>query len=474
MFLYIVGQNVIMGYIYLVIWMLGDILLVPKRFRTHLSFSDAVLLTKFYIGHYPTRRLKRYVDNLDRNVVRELYLISREFIELFNGDECVDFRSVIDSIEKFLRNRARNIYSIDSLDEIINSGRPLLDMLLDDKTSLDTRLHIVDIICMQFGEGELLNFKNSKIFRVIVDVMKLKLGMIGFTENNPIHIADTLFDRLNESYKHAVGLKYEDLCLLREILKSADRPIWLGIELLTSRISELKNMKNKERIILEAKKRIIAKARKLSLELDIDDSFDKLREKIINQLRIKIKVRVVNKYFNKNVQIPLDNIEVEKNELIWSIVEWIFSSDDDEDNVPSLVLRVDPKPFETYCPLCKDFVDGSDYLYDEAFPDDYYAYWVANLVKHYRHEHISYYNRTMRSWSYAERNPEYMKLGYEEYKKLVNNRAKRQIIRAILKDEKLTTKCKKELIRAILKLKYNDNKTIELINKALKRLGNRK
>jgi len=200
-----------MGYIYLVIWMLGDILLVPKRFRTHLSFSDAVLLTKFYIGHYPTRRLKRYVDNLDRNVVRELYLISREFIELFNGDECVDFRSVIDSIEKFLRNRARNIYSIDGLDEIINSGRPLLDMLLDDKTSLDTRLHIVDIICMQFGEEELLNFKNSKIFRVVVDVMKLKLGMIGFTENNPIHIADTLFDRLNESYKHAVGLKYEDL-----------------------------------------------------------------------------------------------------------------------------------------------------------------------------------------------------------------------------------------------------------------------
>jgi len=451
--------------------MLGDLSCVPKRLRTYLSLMDAIHLARFYIVQYPRKKLEKYMGNLDKKTVIELYLISRDFIELFDGKDYVDFKSLVCSIEKFLRNGQLRACHCVELSEIIDSGKSLLEMLLDETTSLNTRLQIVDIICEQFSEGELLNIKNSKIFKAIARTMKQKLGMIGFAENNPIHIANVLFAKLNESYKRAVGLKYEDLCVLREILKSVDRHLWLGIELLTLRVSEFVSIKDRDKIILEAKRRIIEKAKKIGLDLDMDDSFERMREKMVNQLRNKIKIKVKNEFFSEIHRIPLDDIEERKDELIWNIVDWIFSDGSDEDHVPSLVLEVDPKPFDTYCPICKNFVEGSDYLYNVAFPDDYYAYWVANLVKHYRHEHISYYNRTMRSWSYAERNPEYMKLGYEEYKKLVNNRAKRQIIRAILKDKNLTSECKKKLIKAILKLKYNDAKTIELVNKMLGELA---
>ena len=136
-----------------------------------------------------------------------------------------------------------------------------------------------------------------------------------------------------------------------------------------------------------------------------------------------------------------------------------------------ILKLIEEKSFHVYCPICKDLVEGSEYLYYQAFPDDYFAYWIASLVTHYRHGHINYYDRSWMFWRYAEKNPEYQKMSHEEYRILVNNRAKRQLIRAILKDENLPRRVKIELIKSVLKLQHNDGKTIELVNKALKKLG---
>jgi len=144
-----------------------------------------------------------------------------------------------------------------------------------------------------------------------------------------------------------------------------------------------------------------------------------------------------------------------------------------KDLVLEMGVRFD-KSFDTYCPICKVFVEGSEYLHEEAFPDDYFAYWIANLVKHYRHEHVRYYDLSWRYWSYGDKNPEYKKLGHDGFKILVNNRAKRQLIRAILKDENLSGYGKQKLIQAVLKLQYNDGKTVELVNRTLQKLEREK
>jgi hypothetical protein len=94
----------------------------------------------------------------------------------------------------------------------------------------------------------------------------------------------------------------------------------------------------------------------------------------------------------------------------------------------------------------------------EIFRDDYYAEWAANLVTHYRHFHIKYYDRSWRSSAYASKNPEYRE--HEDFKIKVNNRAKRQLIRA-LRRTRWPERFK--VIKGFLKLMHNDKKTIKLI-----------
>ena len=52
----------------------------------------------------------------------------------------------------------------------------------------------------------------------------------------------------------------------------------------------------------------------------------------------------------------------------------------------------------------------------------------------------------------------------------MNNRAKRQQIRALMKDENITDVGKINLLKGFLNLAENDDKTIELINKMLQKL----
>ena len=72
-----------------------------------------------------------------------------------------------------------------------------------------------------------------------------------------------------------------------------------------------------------------------------------------------------------------------------------------------------------FCPLCDDWFVGSDYL--ASVFENPRALWVANMVTHYRHRHVDYYNRHVGYASWSGR--------YDEFKHLVNERAKRQVIR---------------------------------------------
>jgi len=127
------------------------------------------------------------------------------------------------------------------------------------------------------------------------------------------------------------------------------------------------------------------------------------------------------------------------------------------------------KCLPVYCPICGDFNPSvsSDFL-SNVFKDNYYAYIDAVLVTHYRHEHIKYYDRSWRYSKYREKNKEYK--NYDDFKKIVNNRAKRKLIRAMAKDKNLKENFKTALIENFRVLQFNDEKTEELITKTLKKL----
>jgi hypothetical protein len=112
------------------------------------------------------------------------------------------------------------------------------------------------------------------------------------------------------------------------------------------------------------------------------------------------------------------------------------------------------------CPICGHIITKSPYLH-EVFVGDPWAEYAANTVTHYRHGHVNYYNRSCDYRGYRNKNPAYT--NYEDFKKIVNNRAKRQIIRAVAKS--FPPRVVLSLLEGFLKLQYNDEKTIVLIKK---------
>lgn len=128
---------------------------------------------------------------------------------------------------------------------------------------------------------------------------------------------------------------------------------------------------------------------------------------------------------------------------------------------------IDYNCIQVYCPRCNTLVDGSEYLFTEAFPDDYYSYWIACLIMHHRHEHINYYDNSWRFYHYGAKNKEFEKLGYDDYKRLINNRAKREIIRGSIKSERLDFQDEVMLTWSTLNLKYNSSITLDFIFKKI-------
>ncbi len=112
-----------------------------------------------------------------------------------------------------------------------------------------------------------------------------------------------------------------------------------------------------------------------------------------------------------------------------------------------------------YCPICDRYFPGSDYLADQIKDDK--VLWVANMVTHYRHEHITSWNKC-----WGKNGNSYMANWFGEYeleKKKINERAKCQIIR----------KCNEYMnnfsigIEHLKQLQNNDVKTLEVAEKLL-------
>jgi len=80
----------------------------------------------------------------------------------------------------------------------------------------------------------------------------------------------------------------------------------------------------------------------------------------------------------------------------------------------------DEKMRYVYCPLCDEYYLTSEYLHT-VFEKEPKAEFLANLVTHYRHNHINYYDNSV---GYVCRFHD-----YDTFKRIVNNCAKRQIIR---------------------------------------------
>jgi hypothetical protein len=78
------------------------------------------------------------------------------------------------------------------------------------------------------------------------------------------------------------------------------------------------------------------------------------------------------------------------------------------------------------CPICSQKVEQSDYL-NQVFKDEPEVNYLAHIVTHYRHNHIESWNRC---WGrHGSRYRSNWFGDYDEEKKKVNERAKRQIIR---------------------------------------------
>ena len=112
-----------------------------------------------------------------------------------------------------------------------------------------------------------------------------------------------------------------------------------------------------------------------------------------------------------------------------------------------------------YCPICGKYFESSQHL-NNVFVNEN-SRWFANMVTHYRHTHITSWNKC---WGHGGG---YYRRGwfkdYDTEKSIVNERAKRQIIR----------KCKSYIFENgfkkedLLALQGNSSETINLFEKII-------
>jgi hypothetical protein len=110
------------------------------------------------------------------------------------------------------------------------------------------------------------------------------------------------------------------------------------------------------------------------------------------------------------------------------------------------------KDYKFFCPICAEWINGSDYL--AGLFEDKETVWLANLITHYRHSHIKY-------WDNSQKYIHSHGIDYDEEKQKVNERIKRNIIRKcsqFLKENSVK-------IKHFKNLKGTEEKTINLFKK---------
>lgn len=104
-----------------------------------------------------------------------------------------------------------------------------------------------------------------------------------------------------------------------------------------------------------------------------------------------------------------------------------------------------------------------------------YALEIANNITHYRHEHINSYNAAGGTRSYnwhaqsAYADKALRGKTWEDFKAEINNRAKRQIARAISKSN-MQKEEKLNYITEILRMQDNEEATTKLVFKLRKKI----
>lgn len=130
----------------------------------------------------------------------------------------------------------------------------------------------------------------------------------------------------------------------------------------------------------------------------------------------------------------------------------------------STSFSCDTETFEEdviYCPICAEYFKASSHLSNVI--KDEHILWLANMVTHYRHNHIKYWNRMWCKYGNRYRHGWFDDFKYNELKTKVNEQAKRQILR----------KCKQFMIENgftvnhVKQLEHTDDKTISLYVKLL-------
>lgn len=112
-----------------------------------------------------------------------------------------------------------------------------------------------------------------------------------------------------------------------------------------------------------------------------------------------------------------------------------------------------------YCPVCKCYFIESKFL--RLTIKDEKSLWIANMVTHFRHSHIQYWNCCWGNGGRAYRAGWFK--NYRAEKKKVNNICKRKIIR----------KCYSFLLEMQInrshfeKLQFNDKETLKLLKAKL-------
>lgn len=106
-----------------------------------------------------------------------------------------------------------------------------------------------------------------------------------------------------------------------------------------------------------------------------------------------------------------------------------------------------------YCPLCSSRFHPSEYL-GTVFLNPKLN-WFANMICHYRHNHIDYYEHSVGYY--------FSRGQYEEFKHKVNERAKRQILRKC----GYYMRCQGLKARDLKELQGTTEKTLEVASEVL-------
>lgn len=112
-----------------------------------------------------------------------------------------------------------------------------------------------------------------------------------------------------------------------------------------------------------------------------------------------------------------------------------------------------------YCPICRKEFLMSGHLFSVILDEK--VLWIANMVTHYRHSHITWWNKCWGSSGSAYRQGWFG--DYDTEKRKVNEEAKRKIIKLshqFMIEHGIT-------IKHLKQLQHNDEETLKIAEKYL-------